>query len=602
VTRCERLRVLATSRQPLGLDEEKVLELRPLPHGGRDSDATQLFIERATRAGAALGDGTFDVDLVMDISSTLDGLPLAIELAAAMTRTLSLGDLRTHLDDRFDLLTEPRFLGGRERTLRDTVDWSYRRLEPLAQVLFRRVAVFAGTFTADAAADVCAFGDLDTRHVGTLLAALSERSLLERMETGGPSRYRMLETLRQFGVSVVDEEEAATVRARHADWAVRLAEQLGHDRLSVDEIQAAQRFGAELDNLRMALRWTYDARDEDRALRLVASLYVYALLEQRSELFDWAARMVERFSESRHPLFTEALGAAAVWRGMSGDQAGSGMITEQIALHEQRTGLPLGPVALGACAGVAARSGRYDEASEHLARLAQADPGGGMTLIVVGDVAVVESYTGRHDAAQARLAPVLPSAETSGVPSLMAFGATGWATVFGADDVDAAVGRLRRALSLARTVRARMLERIALSKLSTVSVRASDPAIAVDALLDALGGWQQDGAWRMEWATLYNAIELLGRLAMHEEAVVVHAASQQSPKAPALDGEQAQRIAGVVEEAERQMPREQLDAARAEGRTLSDNDAVAYARAALERSLSAVAQPSPAARGATRSP
>ncbi len=207
------VRVLATSRQPLGLPGERVHTVRPLPVTAEDCDAVRLFRDRAR----AVCPGFEPSDAVVRLCRRLDGVPLALELAAGRLRALTAGELLDHMDDRFSLLAG-RGRTGRHRTLRTAVGWSHELCTPEERLLWARLSVFAGTFDAAAAADVCA--DERLRGVPGLLSRLADKSVLIRHG----QRFRMLGMMRDYGrewLRAIDEERAVVRRHREHSLALR---------------------------------------------------------------------------------------------------------------------------------------------------------------------------------------------------------------------------------------------------------------------------------------------------------------------------------------------------------------------------------------------
>jgi predicted ATPase/class 3 adenylate cyclase len=278
---CPEIRLLATSREPLGVPGERVFRTGSLAVPATDdapdaiarAEAVILF---ADRAAAALGSFELDSDtapVVAHICRRLDGLPLAIELAAARTTSLSLDDLASHLDDCFALLTGgARTALPRQRTLEATVAWSYDLLGERQRALFDRLSVFAGGWTLDAAENVCAGAGIEPRHVAEDLAALVDKSLVVRDALeGGRTRYRLLETLRQYGRNKLSEtSEAAPVRDAHLNWAVELAETAERHLDGLEQAEWLDLLERELDNLRAALEWAITSRSVEAGLRLAS--------------------------------------------------------------------------------------------------------------------------------------------------------------------------------------------------------------------------------------------------------------------------------------------------------------------------------------------
>ncbi|HET6549718.1 MAG TPA: BTAD domain-containing putative transcriptional regulator [Solirubrobacter sp.] len=260
---CPDLRIVATSREPLAIAGENLVPVAPL----EDDPAVRLFADRAAAASPG-----FVVDgYAREICRRLDGLPLAIELAAARLRTLPVEQLAARLDDRFRLLTGgSRAALPRHRTLRAVVDWSWGLLDEPERRLARRLAVFSSGATEDSAAAVC---DVPDAFDG--LAALADRSLLQRVG----DRYRMLETIREYALEKLDEAgELEATRAAHARWFAALAERAEPELRGPDQAEWFRRLRAEHDDLIAALRWLADSGDARAALRLTVSLLWFWML------------------------------------------------------------------------------------------------------------------------------------------------------------------------------------------------------------------------------------------------------------------------------------------------------------------------------------
>ena len=254
------LRVLATSREPLGIAGEVVFRTASLP----DPDAVALFTDRARDAQPGVDFEGESEPLVTQLCRRLDGLPLAIELAAARTASFSLADLAAHLDDRFTLLTGgARTALPRQRTLEATVAWSYDLLDDRHRTLFDSLSVFVGGWTVDAAADVCASCGMERREVLAGLGTLVDKSLVVRDEArDGVVRYRLLETLRQYGRDRLQENGAREGGPRRA---------FGLDgRLRATGRAGTQRSGA--GALPRPARGEHRARQHPRGARVVAGL------------------------------------------------------------------------------------------------------------------------------------------------------------------------------------------------------------------------------------------------------------------------------------------------------------------------------------------
>ncbi|WP_328461525.1 ATP-binding protein [Streptomyces sp. NBC_00448] len=258
------LRVLAAGRRPLGITGERLLPLAPLPVPG---DGVRLFTERAAEVVPGFAVTEADSATVTELCTRLDGLPLALELAAVRLRALSVADVLHRLDDRFRLLTggDPT-APARHRALRTAIGWSHELCTPAERLLWARLSVFAGRFDLDAVEYVCAGTDLPEADIAETLAGLVAQSVVSR-EADDPSdgtRYRMLESVREYGASwlaALDDEQR--MRRRHRDWYLGLATWCELDWFSPRQEEVAARVSDALPNLRLALDFSLDGPAED---------------------------------------------------------------------------------------------------------------------------------------------------------------------------------------------------------------------------------------------------------------------------------------------------------------------------------------------------
>jgi predicted ATPase/class 3 adenylate cyclase/DNA-binding CsgD family transcriptional regulator len=265
-----RVTVLATSREPLGVTGEAGWQV---PSLSLSDDAIELFADRARLARAGFTVDDDNAGVVTEICRRLDGMPLAIELAAARVRTLSLTEIVDSLHDRFRILTGgSRIAVRRQQTLRASVDWSHALLTDTERVLFRRLAVFLGGFDLDAARAVTGADGVERYQVLDQLTLLVDKSLVVAENTGGTTRYRLLETVRQYALEKLGESgEADAVRSRHCDYYTSMAALLDAP-ARTDYGQRLEQAEIEMDNLRNALGWNLETSDTERALSLASSL------------------------------------------------------------------------------------------------------------------------------------------------------------------------------------------------------------------------------------------------------------------------------------------------------------------------------------------
>jgi predicted ATPase/class 3 adenylate cyclase/DNA-binding CsgD family transcriptional regulator len=278
---CPGVRVLATSREPLGAEGEATYRVPSLtlPAHDRDADCSsvRLFADRAALARPQLRIGPDNLGAVTAICARLDGIPLAIELAAARCRALTPTQIAAQLADRFGLLTGGR-RGGlpRQRTLEASVDWSYGLLEEDERLLLRRLSVFAGGFTLEAAGAVCADEAVQLPRVLDLVTGLVDKSLVQAEGDETSPRYRLLETIRDYARSkLIDAGEVADARQRHAEYFVDLAETCGPGLLGPHMLQWLARLNPEIDNVRAADDYAAETGQADLALRLGGPLRLF---------------------------------------------------------------------------------------------------------------------------------------------------------------------------------------------------------------------------------------------------------------------------------------------------------------------------------------
>jgi non-specific serine/threonine protein kinase len=280
---CPGVHVLATSRQSLGTPNEQILMVPPMDtHPGDSkgprSDAVALFVDRAGAAGAKFTLTADNEDAVATLCQRLDGIPLAIELAAARTRTLTVEQIITRLSDRFALLNDSDPASShRHQTLRAAIGWSHELCSPAERLLWTRLAVFPGEFGLDAAVAVCADERLPADSIPELLERLVDKSVLLGDEHAADSRYRMLDTVREFGrewLTALGEEEQ--LARRHRDFYLALAERFDDDWFGPRQPQWTQRMHADHPNLQAALGYCLANPAETRTgMRLFVALYYF---------------------------------------------------------------------------------------------------------------------------------------------------------------------------------------------------------------------------------------------------------------------------------------------------------------------------------------
>jgi predicted ATPase len=327
--RCPELRILATSREAFGVPGEALFFVPPLSlpdprrlpavDGLLSYEAAGLFVERvrAVRHGFSLDEK--NALAVARICYRLDGIPLAIELAAAKARVLSVEQISSRLDESFALLTgHDRTAIAHHRTLRATMEWSYELLSESERTLLRRLSVFAGGWTLEAAEEVCGGEGLGEARVSNppvldLLTQLVDKSLVLVSQQDGDARYRLLETVRQYASEKLDGSgEAEKLRGRHAAWFLALAERAEPHLKGRRQLEWLGRLETEHENLRSAMRWLIDEGEVETAVRLAWALWLFWYLHgHQGEGYRYAGE----FLNEPDALPTVVLARALIVRG-----------------------------------------------------------------------------------------------------------------------------------------------------------------------------------------------------------------------------------------------------------------------------------------------
>ncbi len=305
---CRDVVILATSRETLGVKGEIAYAVPPLniPDSKSDlstlmdSESGRLFVERASAASASFSLTQANASTIAQICLRLDGIPLALELAAARVKMMTVDEIAKRLDDRFRLLKGgARTTIPRQQTLRSMIDWSYNLLSEQEKILFRRLAVFVGGWTLEAAESVCSGeggGGLESNQILDLLSQLVNKSLVLVETRRAESRYHFLETIRQYALEQLSEaEEASAMRAKHLAYFVKLAEEAEPELYRSDQIVWMNKLDDELDNLRLALEWAITA-DTKSGMRLLVSLVLYWNARINPQECDaWLTRLLVQY-------------------------------------------------------------------------------------------------------------------------------------------------------------------------------------------------------------------------------------------------------------------------------------------------------------------
>ncbi len=372
---CPLLRIMTTSREPLHIAGEVTWLVPPLSLPDPDRlppleilvnyEAIRLFADRARRAFPAFTVTPHNAPAIAKVCCRLDGLPLAIELAAARVKMLSVAQIAERLDDRFQLLTDGSpTVPAHQQTLKATLDWSHDLLSPPEQILFRRLAIFAGGFDLAAAETVCSGQGLGKSEILDLSSQLSDKSLLsvERHEDQG-RRYRLLETVRRYALDRLRASgEAASAGDHHLAWYLALAEQVEPPApWGAIETALLNRVEAEQDNWRAALQWSIDQGQAESSLRLAAALgWFWSLRAYLHEGRHWLAQALAAGKGVSPSVRAKALNRAGALAVLQGDyEHGTVLHKRALALIREQKGSPITALGLRELGLVALYSGDY---------------------------------------------------------------------------------------------------------------------------------------------------------------------------------------------------------------------------------------------------
>ena len=503
------LRVLVTSRERLAVDGEHVWTVAPLATADHASPAVDLFIDRARAVYP-----TLDIDRIADAATIivrrLDGLPLAIEMAAAQLSSVGLDELRDRLDERLDLLRSPnRTPVERHRSLDALLRWSEALLDDEHAETLAALSVFAGSVTLDDIVGV--LGPEAADRVRTL----AERSLVSVDRGQSPVRFWLLETVRTYATARLAQRGLAeSARRQHARWFARLAETADARLRTVDEAGAVRVFETSFAEVRAAHRWAREA-EPDLAAGLSAHLHTYAQTRLIDEPLQWAEALVEAIGDDGE-YGPSLLASAATRAANGGNLARARSVAERaVALAgTTRFALP----ALEALCDTALYEGRLDDVIDAGRRLADlADVHGDTHYGTVGriDCAVAASYRGDPDVDVDALAAFDSPALCPSARGWLAY-AIGECQLDRAPDE--ALERLDQAVAFARSVGNTFLEGVALVSSSSLRARVGQTHESLVAFADVIGHWMRLANHTHLLTTLRNLTTLLMRLGASTEA------------------------------------------------------------------------------------
>jgi predicted ATPase/DNA-binding winged helix-turn-helix (wHTH) protein len=548
INSCPGLTVLATSRRPLGLADEHLVELGPLPVPAEDSPgdvagspSVELFMTRARRADRSFRPDDGTLARVASLCRALDGLPLAIELAAGRSAALGLDDVLARLDRRLDLLSSDRpTVDARHRSLRATLAWSYELLDAESKLLFRSLAVFPGGFDL-AAAERVAHGVGIGADPATVVARLVQTSMLVRTPAPSGLRFAQLETVRTFGLGELTAlGELDRARELLVDRALTVTAAADAGMHTPDEPIWDDRLRREIPNLRAARRHLVDHGRHRELATMLRQLETWALLRDVSEIWTWQAQLLAAVDPADAGLRAEALAVTVTSTWVRGRLDLATPYVEEL-LAAAPTGWPLAQ-ALTTAANVSLFERRPGDALRYWLRRREIPECPELVPDSTALAALAAGYLGDFPQARRLAAQARSEADAEGSPTALARAAYVTGEIEHCAGSGEAEPWLRQAMERAAAsgTSAHFYRGVAGVTLASNRAAAGDVAGAARLYRELVDRWLRTGTWTQQWTTLRNVAELLA--GVDDTAVVqILAAARADPVAAALDPEAAAR-------------------------------------------------------------
>jgi predicted ATPase/DNA-binding SARP family transcriptional activator len=594
VRRCADITVLSTSRQPLGVAGEQLWPVPPLALEPAEADrgdgavpAVRLFAERASAVAPAFAVTDDNAADVAELCRRLDGLPLAIELAAMRMPAMTAAEVIERLPLRLQFLRSTnRLTEERHQTLRAVIDWSYDALDRVEQRCFEAVSVFSGSFTATAAEEVTGRVGLDAAHTVDLLGSLVDKSLLSARPARPATRYALLETLRDYGLQRLEERDALQpARAAHAAHWLAFTEQMATRLCTRDQNQAVDAITREIAELRSAHAWALQ-HDLDLALRFMPALIGYAELRMSAELSTWAERTIaaaqRRGVETPDVATAHALVAAGA--RVAGDLAAARRHIDQALRHDARDAAFAHHHALYLLSDVSLFEGRLADVHAFGRRrrsLPEAPGGRWVTMQSLLNEALAHAYGGDVDAALAMADAMRATVGPDDPPDVAAYAPFVAGEALMDRDPVRASALMEESLALAREGRDRLMVGVAMVSAASLRLRLDEPGPALALFREAVTHWRQLGIRTMLWTTLRNVVALLSTLDATADAAVLLGVVRTRATAAPIYGADQDRLDTLEQVLRARLGAGPYARAAARGAGMSDDEALRFVASAL---------------------
>ena len=581
LTTSSTITLLATSREATRVAGEHVWSVPSLEfRTGTGSEAAVLFIERAQAvdSGFTISDEA-EAAAVVEICERLDGIALAIELAAARVISMTPSEVRDRLDNRFRLLAGGRRGMERHQTLRHAVQWSYELLNDDERAVLKRSSVFAGGFDLAAAIQVVGAGAVDEFEMLDLLDSLVRKSLLTTVRQNGHTRYVMLETIRQFSEEQHGVDgEVPVIRDRHARHFAKAATVNFERYSSPDQAKVVDWFESELANLRTGFRWAADRGDLDAAAAIAGKLGWLGAFSQSFEPSRWCVELLESPGTAQHRLAKWLYNGASM-RAFMGDpetaihHSKTGLALpagdfEKVTHETERMGLALGYLFSG-------KLDRYEAIVREIAASPDDDLANGPISVVW-----ILAATGDVDQAIELADDMLARAEATGMPSQVAYAHSACGRAFALADTTRALEHHRTAVKAAREGKARLFEAVFSRELAGLEATDGDVRIALHSLDSVIDTFHQTGDTSNLAPTLAYLPVLFDRLDRPVPAATLHGFATRHPAAAMI----AER-APVTDHLRVTLGVESFDECVAHGATMTTGTAAMYSRREIRAAL-----------------
>ncbi|BBX33219.1 putative ATPase [Mycolicibacterium mageritense DSM 44476 = CIP 104973] len=571
---CPGVKVLATSREPLGLDGERIVPVPPLA----EHHAAELFAERARASRPDFDPGREPVGAVAEICRRLDGVPLAIELAAARMRAMSSLDVARRLDRLRLLSGGKRGAHPRQQSVTATIDWSYRLLSESEQRLFVRLSAFAGGFDLEAVHRVCADDGTTDDDTFDILLSLVDKSMVVVRTGPAGTRYDLLETLRAYGRErLQDSGLVDAVASRHARYFIELIERASVGLRGPDEAAWVQRIlpkagttyaAPDYDNLRTAFEWAMARQDVDLALRLATSLPELHLRIGYHPM-DWVERAVQA-AVSDHPLFPAAVGTVARGYQVLGEFAHARAVLGLAEAREPAPGVSFLAHPADVLADIVMNEGDAVTSTAYFEDLFQksAEDTDPMRLVLAAErITLGHQAMGTLGSALQSAEQAMRIAEATRNPTVRSLAGSALGRALSETEPERALKILAEAGELATSVENNWLIAMAIMESATINTVRGDLATAARYFVSALDLFVVGGPGRvipLQWDNLRRVTRFLFR-AGAAEAAALHHAIVASGRVPPLSAAEVADLDG------------------ADSVMLTDEDIIEYTRTALTR-------------------